>query len=64
MSFDERFALMNAIRDSLVGDDSGPMISEELRKELDRRLAEHAANPNDAIPWEIVKAEALARCRK
>jgi len=28
--------------------------------ELDRRLAEHDANPNDAVPWSEVKALALA----
>lgn len=34
------------------------------REELQRRIADHAANPNDAIPWEQIHAEALARFRK
>ena len=33
---------------------------EELQRELDRRLADIDANPEDEIPWEVVKAEALA----
>jgi putative addiction module component (TIGR02574 family) len=39
-------------------------LSEEQKQELRRRAAEHEANPEDAIPWEQVKAEALARFRK
>lgn len=34
------------------------------REEIQRRIADHAANPNDAIPWEQIQAEALARFRK
>jgi len=36
-------------------------LSEARKRELERRLAEHEANPGDAIPWEGVQAEALAR---
>jgi len=28
---------------------------------LQRRLEDHEANPNDVVPWEQIKAEALAR---
>lgn len=34
-------------------------LSAELKAELDRRLAEHEANPGAAVPWE----EALRRLR-
>jgi putative addiction module component (TIGR02574 family) len=34
------------------------------REEFQRRLADHAANPDGAIPWEQIKAEALARFLK
>ena len=38
--------------------DSGwqPGLTEELRAELDRRLAAHQANPNNVLPWEQVVA--------
>lgn len=39
------------------------MLSEEEKQELDRRLAACEANPDDVIPWEQVKAEALAKLR-
>ena len=32
--------------------------------ELDRRLADHEANPDDVVPWTEVKTAALARIRK
>ena len=34
-----------------------PELSEEFKRELDRRIAELDANPESAIPWEIVEAE-------
>lgn len=30
-------------------------LTEEQMAEIDRRLEEHRKNPNDAIPWEVVK---------
>jgi putative addiction module component (TIGR02574 family) len=41
-----------------------PPLGPALRQELDRRLAEHLANPGDVIPWEQVEAEALARMQR
>jgi putative addiction module component (TIGR02574 family) len=35
-----------------------------MKAEIDRRLAAHAANPDAAIPWEQVEAEALIRLRR
>ena len=32
--------------------------------ELDRRLADHLANPNDLVPWSEVKAAALSKTRQ
>lgn len=29
--------------------------------ELDRRLAEHQANPDDVVPWNSIKAETEAK---
>jgi len=41
-----------------------PELSEELKAELHRRLADSRANPNGDIPWEQVKAEILSRSRR
>ena len=61
LSVEERISLVQAIWDSIP---ARPPISDALRAELDRRIAEDDADPDGGIPWEVVKAEALARIRK
>ena len=57
----ERIALVQEILDSVAADQPRPPLSEAKRRELDRRLADHAANPDDVVPWEEVDAAARAR---
>ncbi len=64
MSVEDRIALATAIWDSIAAEPHQPLLTEAQRLELERRLADHAANPNDAVPWEQVKAEALARFQR
>ena len=64
MSREERIALVQAIWDSIAAMPERPPLSEALRQELDRRLADHLANPQDVVPWEQVEAEALARMKR
>lgn len=64
LSVDERLALMHEIWDSLAAEPGSPHLSDSQRRELDKRLTEHEANPTDVVPWEQVKAEALARFQK
>ena len=61
MSVEDRIALTTAIWDSIAAEPHQPLLTEPQRLELDRRLADHAANPEDVVPWEQVKAVALAR---
>ena len=61
MSVEDRIALATAIWESVAAEDASPLLTEAQRAELDRRLADHAANPDDVIPWEQIKADALAR---
>lgn len=61
LSVDERVELVEAIWDSIADQQAGLPITEAQKSELDRRLADHEANPDDVIPWTEVKAEALAR---
>ena len=61
LSADDRLDLMHEIWDSLNAEPVRRPISDEFRRELERRVAEHRANPKDAVPWEQVRAEALAR---
>jgi putative addiction module component (TIGR02574 family) len=64
MSVEDRIALAMAIWDSIAAETHPPLLTEVQRRELERRLADHAVNPDDVIPWEHVKAEALARFKR
>ena len=43
-----------------LGDDDFEL-TDELRAELDRRIAEHDADPDSAIPWEVVRERLRTR---
>lgn len=61
LSVEERLSLIGDIWES-IEEESHPLpISEELGRELDRRWAEHEANPKEGVPWEQVKAKIYAR---
>lgn len=64
LTIDERIVLAHEIWDSIAEEPHPPLISEELKQELKRRIAEHEANPDDVVPWEQVKAELYARLRR
>ena len=61
LSVAERLVLVEELWDSIAA--STP-ISDAQRTELDRRLADHKANPNDVVPWEEVKSSITARLTK
>jgi len=63
---EERLILAQQIWDSIDAETPSPLlpISEELRIELERRVAEDDATPEARIPWEQVKTELLARLAK
>jgi putative addiction module component (TIGR02574 family) len=64
MSVEDRIALATAIWDSIAAEPHPPLLTEAQRLELERRLADHAANPDAVVPWEQVKTEALARFKR
>lgn len=57
----DRIRLTNELWDRLLKQGHEPDISEELKAALDRRLAEDDCEPDDVVPWETVKAKAMAR---
>ena len=63
LDIDEQIELVEAIWDGIVSRGAAPSLTETQKTELDRRLADHLANPNDAIAWDDVKAAALAKIR-
>ena len=53
----QRIELAEALWDNIADSGYEPPVTATQAAELDRRLAEHRRNPQDAIPWEQVKAE-------
>lgn len=54
---EKRLELIDALWESVESETGLPSISEEFADELDRRHAEHVADPSSSIPWEAVRAE-------
>jgi putative addiction module component (TIGR02574 family) len=59
----DQIELAYLIWDENDEDPSVPELTEAKKRELDRRLADAKANPDDVVPWEEVKARAEARLR-
>lgn len=64
LDIDEQIALVEAIWDGIVSRGAVPLLTEAQKAELDRRLADHLANPEDVLIWSDAKAAALAKIRK
>ncbi len=64
LSVDERLRLVDAIWESIAAQPHAFPVTEAQKRELERRAAAHAANPSEVVPWETVRAEALARARR
>ena len=54
----ERLDLVEELWDSIAA--STP-VTDSQEVELDRRLADHAANPDDVVPWEEVRSSIKTR---
>jgi putative addiction module component (TIGR02574 family) len=64
LSVQEQIELVEALWDGIAKHGDAPPPSAAQLAELDRRLADHEANPEDVVPWTEVKAAALARIGK
>lgn len=63
LSPEERTRLIELLWDTLDPDSSAPSMPDWHRVGLDDRLAEHAADPSSAVPWEEARARLAARRR-
>ena len=63
MSIDERLILVDEINESVRAERQSPDLPPAFLAELRRRVADAKANPEDSIPWETVRDEALARMK-
>jgi putative addiction module component (TIGR02574 family) len=63
---EDRGHLIDRLVDTLSEPIEPPALTDAMKRELDRRIADMEANPDDEIPWEVVDAELaeeLGRCR-
>lgn len=59
LSIEERLVLVEKIWDSIAADSAAMPLTEAQRVELQKRIEEDDANPDDVIPWEQIRASAL-----
>ena len=64
LSVEERLALVEDLWDSIAGESAAMSLTDVQRAELDRRLADHEANPTDVVAWEDVKASIATRLKR
>ena len=60
----EQIELVEAIWDGIVSRNAAPSLTDAQKTELDRRFADHQANPGIVIPWDKVKAAAFAKIKQ
>lgn len=64
LTVEQRVALAQAIWDSIATEPHPPLLTDTQRQELERRVAQDEASPDEVIPWEQVEAQTLARLQK
>jgi len=61
LSVPDRITLVQEIWDSLAAHPESVPLTEGLKLELDKRLADLEANPNNVLTWEEIKARIRER---
>lgn len=56
LGLEERLALVEELWNSIAADSEAVPLTGPQRSELDRRLADHQAKPDDTISWDEVKS--------
>lgn len=64
LAVSEQIDLVEAIWDGIASRGEVPSLTDAQKAELDRRLAQHLANPDDVIPWSEVKAAVFAKIKQ
>jgi len=64
LDVNEQIDLAEAIWDGIASRGETPPLTDAQKAELDRRLGQYLANPDDVIPWNEVKAAVFAKIRQ
>jgi putative addiction module component (TIGR02574 family) len=64
LSVEDRLALVEELWDSIADSSADLPLTEAQRAELERRLAEHEANPDDVVSWEDIKTSIGGRLKR
>jgi putative addiction module component (TIGR02574 family) len=64
LSVEERLALVEELWDSIAADSAKVPLTDAQRDELDRRLADHEANPDDVVSWDEIKSSLSSRLKE
>jgi putative addiction module component (TIGR02574 family) len=56
LPLEERIHIVQAIWDSIAAEQAYPELTEAQKQELDRRIDDTAANPDDVMTWDEIKA--------
>ena len=59
----ERLNLLGDLWDSIAVDAADMPLTDAQKNEIDRRLAEHDADPSTALDWSVVRAELWSRAK-
>ena len=59
LSVKDQLELAEALWNGIAERNAVPAPTDAQKAELDRRLADHKANPDDVVPWSEVKTSAL-----
>jgi putative addiction module component (TIGR02574 family) len=52
LTVDQQLSLVTDLWNHILKKKSSSLLTDAQREELDRRIAEDDANPDDAVPWE------------
>jgi putative addiction module component (TIGR02574 family) len=64
LAIEDRLDLVEQIWDSIAADSAAVPVTNPQRTELDRRIADHEASPDDVLSWEDVKNKMSERLKR
>jgi putative addiction module component (TIGR02574 family) len=56
LSIKDRIRLVQAIWDSIAAEQAYPDLTKQQKRDLDRRIDDYEANPDNVLTWEEIRA--------